>query len=288
VRFIDLGIAATDPEVMPLIEKAEEARQALLDEQDAEKRKRLIRSRRRVWVDFRAHFERIYGAKCWYTESKNPGTDDDIDHYRPKGALAGVDDHDGYWWQAFDWRNFRLSCHRANRLGTNPDTGDVHGKGSWFPLLDEAGRSRKPEDDLDRERPTLLDPTDPGDAAVLTFDQDGSVALVPGFEGDDEAQRRFEDSRKYLHLDWPMFREERQGLFARIHSKVSEGDQAGVKAARGDHTARVWLKGVAVEPIALAGEPKPYSKAAQAYIMRFRDRGWVRTMVVPHIPNPIA
>lgn len=283
-----MGIVASDPDVMPLIEKAEEARQGVLAEQDAEERKRLIRSRRRVWVDFRAHFERIYGAKCWYTESKNPGTDDDIDHYRPKGALAGVDDHDGYWWEAFNWRNFRLSCHRANRLGTSPDTGDVHGKGSWFPLLDEADRCREPEDDLDRERPTLLDPTDPGDAAVLTFDQDGSVALVPGLEGDHEAQRRFEDSREYLHLDWPMFREERQRLFARIYSKVVEGDQAGSKAARGDHTARAWLKGVAVELIDLAGEPKPYSRAAQAYIMRFRDRVWVRTMVVPHIPNPIV
>ena len=288
MRFIDLSIAARDPKVIPLIERAEEARQAVLAEENAETRRNLIRSRHEVWVDFRTHFERIYGAKCWYTESKNPGTDDDIDHYRPKGALVGQDDHDGYWWEAFNWRNFRLSCHRANRLRTNPDTGDVHGKGAWFPLLKEADRCREPKDDLDQEQPTLLDPTDPGDAAILTFDQDGRVALAPGLEGDPNAQRRFEDSRKFLHLDWPMFLEERQSLFAKIHWKVTEGDQAGTKAANGDHTARAWLKGVAGELIDLAGELSPYSRAAQAYIMRFRDRAWVKLMVVPHIPNPIV
>lgn len=288
MRFIDLRIAAGDPAVEPLVEKAEEARKATLAEEDAQARRTMIASNREVWVDFRQHFERLYGAKCWYTESKNPGTDDDIDHYRPKGGLAGVKDHEGYWWEALNWRNFRLSCHRANRLRTNPDTGDVHGKGNWFPLLDEDDRCRDADDDLGRERPTLLDPTDPGDAAHLTFDQDGSVALVPSLKEDADARRRFEDSRMYLHLDWPRFLEERQELFTRILWKVLEGDQADSRVAKGDPTAKAWLKSVAGELIDLAGELRPYSRAAQAHIMRFRDRPWVRKTVVPHIPNPVG
>ena len=141
---------------------------------------------------------------------------------------------------------------------------------------------------MSRERPTLLDPTDPGDTALLTFDPDGRVALVPGFAGQNEAVRRFDDSRKYLHLDWPAFTEQRQKLFGEIRLKVLEGDQARGSLSRESGEAAAWLKGVASELIDFAGHLKPYSRAAQAYIMRFRDRTWVKEMVLPHIPNPLA
>ena len=273
---------------MPLIDVAEDARLAILSAPNEATRSSLIDSSRGIWVSFRPHFERIYGSKCWYTESENPGTDDDIDHYRPKGRLADGSGHEGYWWEALNWRNFRLSSHRANRLRRNPETGQTQGKGSWFPLLDESVRCRHPGDDMSRERPTLLDPTDPGDTALLTFDPDGRVALVPGFAGQNEAVRRFDDSRKYLHLDWPAFTEQRQKLFGEIRLKVLEGDQARGSLSRESGEAAAWLKGVASELIDFAGHLKPYSRAAQAYIMRFRDRTWVKEMVLPHIPNPLA
>jgi hypothetical protein len=287
VRFIDLNLAAADPAVVPLIQQAETARASILRAQD-DLRSTLVMTNRRVWVSFRPHFERIYGPKCWYTESQNPGTDADIDHYRPKGRLAGQTEHGGYWWEALNWRNFRLSCHHANRRRTNPDTGDVYGKGSWFPLLDEADRCELPSDNLSIERPTLLDPTNSDDTALLTFDPDGRVALVPGFAGDGDAQRRFSDSRKYLHLDWPAITEARQQLYAQIYGKVLQGDRARNRLSREDSSAREWLREIAIELITVAGHLKPYSRAAQAYIMRFRDRSWVKQMVLPYIPNPLG
>ena len=287
MRFIDLDIVASDPAVAPLIDRAEAARESILQVPESG-RAALIGANRKVWVGFRPHFERIYGRKCWYTESQNPGTDDDIDHYRPKGAVAGDRHHPGYWWEALNWRNFRLSCHHSNRRRTNSDTGEVSGKGSWFPLLNEADRCALPSDHIARERPTLLDPTNPDDTALLTFDQDGRVALVPRFVGDGDAERRFEDSRKYLNLDWPAISEARQDLFTQIYRRVQQGDLASKQLSRADSHARGLLRAIASGLIELAGHLKPYSRAAQAYIMRFRDRLWIKEMVLPHIPNPLT
>lgn len=272
-----------DRDAQPAIEAAEAARAEILREPDVNRRAELIGLKRDRWVAFREHFQRIFGNKCWYVECENPGTDDDIDHYRPKGRLAEDTAHDGYWWEALHWRNFRLSCHRANRLRINPDTAHPHGKGDHFPLLREEDRCRQPEDDLYRERPTLLDPTDPADPPLLTFDIDGGVALSPRYEGDAEALRRIEDSRIYLHLDWPAFKTQRQTLYRTVAVKVGDGDAAYERWARGEAGARGALRGAARDLIRLTDRGSPYSRAAQAYIHYFRDRDWIQRYVIANI-----
>ena len=287
MRYIDLDLLVGDPAVQPVIDTAEAARAAILEAPDRNTRKMLIESHRKDWAAFRPHFERIFGEKCWYTECKNPGADDDIDHFRPKGRLAEDPEHEGYWWEALNWRNFRLSSHRANRLRKNPISGKTQGKGDHFPILLEQDRCRRPEDDIYREKPTLLDPTDPADPPLLTFDPDGRVALSPLYEGDAEAARRIEDSRIYLHLDWPAFTEDRQRLYTAVYRKVLDGDRANEKLSSGDHAAKDSLKATARDLIRLAGDLEPYSRAVQAYILRFRDRDWLKRFVLPHIPNPV-
>ncbi len=37
-----------------------------------------------LWSYFREDFEAIVGKKCWYSESSNIGTNNPIDHFRPK------------------------------------------------------------------------------------------------------------------------------------------------------------------------------------------------------------
>lgn len=285
MRFIDLDRVASDPAVQPLIEAAEAARLAILAEPDPPARRALIKAHRAEWVAFRAHFVRIFGAKCWYTECENPGTDDDVDHFRPKGRLAEVSAHGGYWWDALNWRNFRLSCHRANRLRENPETLATHGKGDHFPLLSEADRCWQPGDDLCRERPALLDPTDPADPPLLTFDPDGTTAVSPLYAGNPDAQRRVDQSRLYLHLDWPRFKEDRQRLYQLIFTRVADGDRAVARLDRGEIGAKEALKSIARDLIRYADHSSPYSLAAQSYIQLFRDRTWVKQFVLPHIPT---
>lgn len=283
MRYIDLDLLVADFAAEAAIAAAEAARQEVLAAPDAEARATVIEQRRDRWVAFREHFVRIFGAKCWYVECENPGTDDDIDHYRPKRRLAEAADHDGYWWEALNWRNFRLSCHRANRLRVNPETGATHGKGDHFPLLDETNRCTHPEEDLLREQPTLLDPTLPGDPPLLTFDSDGRVALSPRFEGDAVAARRVEDSRIYLHLDWGPFKTARQSLYRRVAVRVIDGDIAYARLGQGDHGAKEAMRQVSWDLIRLSEDRQPYSRAALAYIHYFRDREWMQRLVLPHV-----
>lgn len=282
MRYINLNLLIGDPAAAPAIAAAELARNEILAEADPIRRRELIDAHRDKWVDFRAHFERLYGSKCWYTESVNPGTDDDIDHYRPKGRIQEDKHHGGYWWEALNWRNFRLSCHRANRLRENPDTGDTHGKGDHFPLIDPDNRWRDPNQPC-QEHPLLFDPVRPGDAAFLTFDINGTVALSPRFENDEMIRARFDASRVFLHLDWPAIKMQRQMLYADITRRVDDGNAAASSIARGEMGAQEWLDRVIGGLVELAQPLQPYSRAAQAYIRRYRFHDWVEESVLPHI-----
>lgn len=287
MRFVDLDLAVGRPEVQPLIEAAEAARAQILAAPNAAARRALIAANQDKWVAFRQPLQALFGTKCWYTESQNHGTDDDIDHYRPKGRIADRRGHGGYWWEALNWRNFRLSSHRANRLRRNPDTGQVHGKGDHFPLLDELDRWMRPADAC-HERPKLLDPTDPADPPLITFDTDGRVALSPFYADDPNAAARVDDSRIYLHLDWPTFVTDRRDLYANVLLKITAGDQADAALSEGQNGARIWLKDVSRDLIRLTKDRAPYSRSAIAYILRFRDRDWIKRYVLPHIPQIVA
>lgn len=271
-----------DLQAASAIASAKEAYDEILAEIDPARREKLINGYQPRWVAFRTHFERIYGAKCWYTECVNPGTDDDIDHYRPKGRIFEDKEHGGYWWEALNWRNFRLSCHRANRLRQNPESGETLGKGDHFPLAELDGRWAGPETACN-EKPLLLDPVSAVDSAHLTFEINGKVALSPRFANDDLAKRRFEASRAYLHLDWPAIKQQRQLLYADIARRVDDGNAAELSLKRDEPGARDRLDRVVGELIELAQPQKPYSRAAQSYIRYYRYQAWVEREVLPHI-----
>ncbi|RWX74857.1 hypothetical protein EPK99_23490 [Neorhizobium lilium] len=287
MRYINLNLLVGDPDAAPALAAAEQARLEILAELDPVRRRELVDGHREKWVAFRTHFERIYGEKCWYTECVNPGTDDDIDHFRPKGRIQEDRLHGGYWWEALHWRNFRLSCHRANRLRENPETGNTHGKGDHFPLLDPEQRWRDPSAAC-HELPLLLDPIRAGDAAYVTYDISGKVALSPRYENDEIAKKRFEASRVYLHLDWPSIKGQRQMLYADITRRVDDGNAAAAGIGRGEVGSRDWLDRVIGGLIDLTQPRQPYSRAAQAYIRRYRFHDWVEREVLPHIVNADA
>jgi hypothetical protein len=282
MRYIDRDQLVGNLEVAPLIQGTETARAEILAEAEAAKRSALVEKHRNKWVAFRPYFAQISHNKCWYTESLNPGTDDDVDHFRPKGEVAEDAGHGGYWWEALNWRNFRLSSHRANRPRINPQTGETYGKGDHFPLLNDADRCRTPADDLGRERPALLDPTDPEDPPLVTFNVDGTVALSSEFAGDESAEKRIESSRVYLHLEWPAFVEQRTALYREIVGKIDAGERQEGRARTGDIGSKEALKATARELITFTKENQPYSMAAKAYISMYRHIPWVRRAVLPN------
>lgn len=88
-----------------------------------------------VWDDYKAHFLTAQHNKCAYCERYITSTGD-VDHYRPKaevGDLQSPGDElpgllnvtgrsiptkykPGYWWLAYDWKNWLVACERCNRV----------------------------------------------------------------------------------------------------------------------------------------------------------------------------
>ncbi len=81
----------------------------------------------------------LYHDKCAYCESKE--FKPEVEHYRPKGGVTGVD-HKGYYWLAYEWTNLIPSCHDCNTNG---------GKHNKFPIIDEAERVKAPPFDSDEK-----------------------------------------------------------------------------------------------------------------------------------------
>ena len=130
--------------IKTLIDEADAAQAEIDAEPAPKKRRKLIKKHQDKWVAFRDAFAELSHHKCWYTESLSPGADWDVDHFRPKNRLQDEKTHGGYYWEALKWKNFRLSCHRSNRLRTNPHTNQVDGKSDRFPLLNPADRAWAP------------------------------------------------------------------------------------------------------------------------------------------------
>lgn len=133
-----------------------------------------------VWSPFKVNFINAFGDKCWYSEVPRINTDFNIDHFRPKGSvkrakrlyatrkISGVvQTHPGYWWLAFEARNYRYACQYANLPRDNG------GKHDYFPLTDESTRiwSKSSLAAHNTENPLLLDPCNKDDVQLLSFDK---------------------------------------------------------------------------------------------------------------------
>lgn len=130
-------------------------------------------ARQAIWGDLATNLAGLSKKKCWYSESKNPASDKNVDHFRPKNRVAEDPDHEGYWWKAFDWTNYRYASQWCNQRRVDDVNGTSGGKWDHFPLLAASFRARQETDDIDREDVMLLDPVDPDDWKLLTFRTDG-------------------------------------------------------------------------------------------------------------------
>jgi hypothetical protein len=142
-----------------------------------------------LWSDYKREFSHAQKGKCGFCERDVRTHWGDVEHYRPKNGLEelpedpderGVEDEhsgllvkprklrwlfdSGYWWLAYEWRNYLLSCARCNRTW----------KRCLFPIA-ESPRSGPPEKG-GAETPLLLNPFGPEDPAKhLAFTDLGTV-----------------------------------------------------------------------------------------------------------------
>lgn len=142
--------------------------------------------------------EALFAGKCAYCESKVTATQPiDVEHYRPKGAVAEDSKHPGYWWLALEWENLLPSCIDCNRRRKQyliegqangaPVLGaakQLAGKKDAFPIRGKV-RACKPGDDLHLEDPLLIDPTrhNPEDHLQWNIDELNWPVVVPRVVG---------------------------------------------------------------------------------------------------------
>ena len=205
MRYIPLA-DQTPPAVWLL--KADAALKNLQAAPDMDARKAIIDANSRIWGELKSWLLKLSHDKCWFFEVKDICSYPHVEHYRPKKIAKDEDGtaYEGYWWLAFDWRNFRI-------CGSVPNTS----KGTFFPLRTGCQRVSI-AGDLRLEHPKLLDPTDEDDPNLLSFDSTGDAIVAVNVQGWDK--ERVEYSVKRLKLDHQPLVEKRKAVWNACHQRI--------------------------------------------------------------------
>ncbi len=111
--------------------------------------------------EFRTALISYQGNKCCYCE-KAIGNGQ-IEHYRPKSAYQAARGSSlirpGYYWLAYEWDNFLISCSDCNQADR---------KGTLFPVF-STKRAKKPSDPLNSEKPIIINPSKENPSKYITF-----------------------------------------------------------------------------------------------------------------------
>jgi uncharacterized protein (TIGR02646 family) len=219
-----------------------------------------------LWRNLKELLRNASYGKCWYCESIDDRSDNAVDHFRPKNRVAECTDpgHNGYWWLAFDWRNYRFSCTYCNSYRRSEE--GAGGKQDHFPLWREEKRAKKPDDLLDDEQPLLLDPTRVADVAEITFDDDGRA--VPAWTKEGNAYKFARASRtiETYHLNHPLIVERRSELMRKVRQYLKDADKFFKKLDGGDTTAEAAYECMLQDIYNASFREAEYSAAVRATV----------------------
>jgi uncharacterized protein (TIGR02646 family) len=253
-----------------LAEAPEEDRQAILNElRDA------ISRRSNLWAEIKPELALLSTGKCWYCEAKENRSDMAIDHFRPKNGVKECTTHPGYWWLAFDGSNYRYVCTLCNSPHRNEESDVAFGKGTHFPIVEEARRIFGPAGNLADEAPCLLDPTLAGDPSLLSFLDDGSAAPTYSEARSALFYRKALVSIDVYNLNDAKIKEERFLIAQEIKRQVDRCDKYLDHAATGEQAALDHFQEVYRVILGLISQDAQFSAAARTILAGFRDKDWV-------------
>ncbi len=218
-------------------------------------------ARRAIWRELSTALGSLSQSKCWYSESRNPASDMNVDHFRPKNRVAEDLDHEGYWWLAFSWQNYRYSSQWCNQRRVDDMNGTSGGKAACFPLCNGSIRARLETDDYTLEEPALLDPINPNDWKLLSFRQDGHP--IPAKQPETVEYQRAEISIEVFHLHCKELVEDRRYLAGYIQRLVQ--DMATLHPKTSDKALRSLYTNHVKELLRKITPNADYSAAALAY-----------------------
>lgn len=194
--------------------------QSKLEALPPDQRSEFIKKKSHIWRAFGRYLAQMSFKKCWYSEALDLHSFHDIDHFRPKLEAKRADGTvgPGYDWLAFSWQNFRYSATCANRLLTNDDTGEVDGKGTWFPLLPGSLCACWDDRCEDREFAVLLDPIVEADVDLIEVKSDGRMGARKAVVG--TSRFRVQKSCQHYGLNLPNIKEARLRIMRDVQKLV--------------------------------------------------------------------
>lgn len=227
MRYIDFDSFKPTPEWQ---EKARLATEELMTKTSMSERLAYIKSKSQVWRDLREELMDKFGKTCWFTDAEETVAHLDVEHFRPKAEALDEDstEHEGYWWLAFDYNNFRLAGQIPNRQH----------KRCYFPLLPGCVRATSNNPRWQEELPVFLDPINAADVELVAYNEAGQMcASSCATTGDEKLRVEVTDRLLGLSTHSPLV-EARQrtwtdcrGIIERIHKlKDEERKFAGATA----------------------------------------------------------
>lgn len=124
----------------------------------------------KLYKSCQPELKKMHHGKCCFCETNiDAGSYGDVEHFRPKKKVTGDASHRGYWWLAYSWENLLWSCKRCN----------TSHKRNHFPLEDIKKRAYSPNDKLNDEQPTLIDPSCEDPAQHIRFRAELAVGETP-------------------------------------------------------------------------------------------------------------
>ena len=233
-----------------------------------EARHKAINRKSSVWHATEEALSKASHEKCWYCESIQSRSDKPVDHFRPKNSVSEATGHPGYWWLAFDWKNYRYSCTYCNSRRRDINGGTEGGKQDHFPIIPPPPHARAASDPLDKAK--LLDPTNDNDTKLITFLQNGVPCPT---KHDRESIDRVEESIRLYHLDHRPLVIKRKRLADDISQLVNN---ANVANTSGDEENYRYNKKEIIKRVRANAE---YSIAARVYLQTYQTNEWVKEIL---------
>ncbi len=252
-------------------QSAQEALTAIIAAQTPQERKDILKkaASTQVWRDFYNRLPDNLKKKCWYCEAEEIRSDMPVDHFRPKNNVEDEIGHEGYWWLAFDWENYRCACTHCNSRRNFEET--QGGKACHFPLVNSSKRAYGPEDNYKQEKPDFLDPFDPDDWKLLWFDNDGKPVAIPN--ADDGQQRKVKNSIDIFHLHETKIVRKRNQVRINVEKTVKQLKEA---EADGNNDLLCQAK-LALRK--MVRETEMHSRAAIVYLRAYRELASVKEIL---------
>lgn len=282
MRWIDTSKYTPPKEWM---EKADKLTDDLRKAKSHTERQNIIKNNSEMWKELKDDLLKLSHNKCWYSEAKKDISFFDVDHFRPKslvkkldGDLPTTNSSEGYWWLAFDWKNYRPSGEICNRK-INDENGICRGKHNYFPLVDGCICANNPDDDIDKEIPYLLDPTVQEDVQFIDFDSQGIP--VPAAPQATLEYIRAKITIKLLYLDNALLNDQRLVVWDRCQRKLNEA--ANMMIGR-DCTSSIFEKAVKAifkDIREMADSKAEFSSVVKACLLQ-SDYPWARKIVLSY------